>query len=245
MTKILAHRGFSGVYPENTLLSFQKALLTGCDGLELDIHLTKDRQLVIIHDETLDRTTDGTGWVGAHTLKELKALNAAARTDYPRQSILTLGEYFEFLGDRCILTNIELKTGVVWYEGIEAEMIRTLRQYNRLDQVLVSSFNHYSIQKVVELVPGMPVAFVEESRVIAPWEYLERHGISCFHPFYSNVGQPGILKGLRAAGISINVWTVNEEEDMRAMLRLGVDGIMTNYPDKLAAIRQEYEKGGQ
>ena len=114
MTKNFAHRGYSGKYPENTLLAFEKALEAGCDGIELDVHLSSDGEVVIIHDELVDRTTDGTGLVGSHTLAQLKTLDASAgfRGVYGRNEIPTLREYFELVKEKDVGTNIELKTGV-------------------------------------------------------------------------------------------------------------------------------------
>ena len=106
-----AHRGFKGKYPENTMLAFNKAIEAGADGIEFDVHLSKDGEIVIIHDETLERTTDGSGLVGEKTLAQLKKLNASKDyTDYQVQRILTLREYFDFAKDYDIITNIELKT---------------------------------------------------------------------------------------------------------------------------------------
>ena len=140
-----AHRGFKGRYPENTLLAFKKAIEVGADGIEFDVHFSKDGELVIIHDETLERTTDGQGLVKEKTLKELKNLNASKL--YPeikQQEILTLREYFDFAKDLDIMTNIELKTSIITYEGIENEVYKLIKEYNLGEKIIVSSFNHNS-----------------------------------------------------------------------------------------------------
>ena len=120
MSKIFAHRGFSGKYPENTMLAFEKAVELGVDGIELDVHLTKDNELVIIHDEDIKRTCDGEGLVKDMTLEELKKFDASAtfRGVYGFCGIPTLREYFELVKDTDIITNIELKTGVYDYPTI-------------------------------------------------------------------------------------------------------------------------------
>lgn len=120
MVQIFAHRGFSGYYPENTMLAFQKvAEETVADGIELDIQLTKDGEIVIMHDEMLDRTTNGSGWLKDHTLEELKMLSVGVNVKgfFPRQTIPTLREYFTWLKTTKLITNIELKTSYFEYEG--------------------------------------------------------------------------------------------------------------------------------
>ena len=109
--KVYAHRGYSGKYPENTMLAFKEAEKTGCYGIELDVQLTKDGEVVIIHDERVDRTTDGTGWVRDFTLKELKKLNAAAAWNgkYGFEPIPTMEEYCQWVKDTNLVTNIEIK----------------------------------------------------------------------------------------------------------------------------------------
>ena len=240
MTKIIAHRGFSGKYPENTSLAFEKALELDCDLIELDIHLSKDGELVIIHDETLDRTTDGSGWVGENTLAQLKRLNAAARTKHAPQKIITLNEYFALIDNKNIVTNIEIKSGVVWYKDIEEKMLQTIYDCGFIDKVLISSFNHFSIKRVMELAPGIPTAFAEESRLVGLAEYAKNHGVAYFHPIFNTLYQEKILESLRESGIGVNVWTVNEERDMKNMLEMKVDGIITNFPDKLKKLCEEY-----
>ena len=173
MAKNIAHRGFSGKYPENTMLAFRKALEAGAEGIEFDVHMTKDDQLVIIHDELLDRTTDGTGLVRDYTLEELRRLDASAgfRGVFGKNPIPTLEEYYELIKDWEILTNIELKTGVIWYPGIEEKVLKVIDHYGRRKDTIISSFNHFSILRMKELAPDIVCGFLEESRIIAPAEY--------------------------------------------------------------------------
>ena len=115
IVKIYAHRGYSGFYPENTMLAFQKAWEAGSDGIELDVQLTKDGELVVIHDETLDRTTDHTGRVCDYTLEELKTCNAAAKSSYANtfMTIPTFEEYCAWAATTNLVTNIEIKSSVI------------------------------------------------------------------------------------------------------------------------------------
>lgn len=120
MCKIFAHRGYSGKYPENTMIAFKKALECGVDGIELDIQLTKDGEVVIIHDETIDRTTTGKGFVIDYTYEELEKFDASFKfKDLGFNKIPTLREYFQLVKDYDIVTNVELKTGINEYLGIE------------------------------------------------------------------------------------------------------------------------------
>ncbi len=175
MTTVFAHRGFSGNYPENTFLAFEKAVETGCHGIELDLHLTRDNVLVVIHDETLDRTTDGSGWVRDYTYDQLRRFNAAVR--FPGceglfEPIPTLREYFQLIaGKKELITNIELKTGVIWYEDIEAETLRLLDEFDRRSTTLISSFNHLTVMKMKELAPDIKCGFLEESWLLDPASY--------------------------------------------------------------------------
>lgn len=241
MAKNIAHRGFSGKYPENTMLAFRKALEAGAEGIEFDVHMTKDDQLVIIHDELLDRTTDGTGLVRDYTLEELRRLDASAgfRGVFGKNPIPTLEEYYELIKDWEILTNIELKTGVIWYPGIEEKVLKVIDHYGRRKDTIISSFNHFSILRMKELAPDIVCGFLEESRIIAPAEYCKKHKVQCWHPLCYDMTED-VVGELKAEGIMINAWTVNRWEDMEDMLKKGIDGVITNFPDLFAEVRKEY-----
>ena len=241
MAKSIAHRGFSGKYPENTMLAFRKALEAGAEGIEFDVHMTKDDQLVIIHDELLDRTTDGTGLVRDYTLEELRRLDASAgfRGVFGKNPIPTLEEYYELIKDWEILTNIELKTGVIWYPGIEEKVLKVIDHYGRRKDTIISSFNHFSILRMKELAPDIVCGFLEESRIIAPAEYCKKHKVQCWHPLCYDMTED-VVGELKAERIMINAWTVNRREDMEDMLKKGIDGVITNFPDLFAEVRKEY-----
>lgn len=238
MTKNYAHRGFSGKYPENTMLAFTKAVETGCDGIEFDVHLSADGQVVIIHDEKLDRTTNGSGWVKDHTLAQLQALDASAtfRGVYGVCPIPTLEEYYEMLRPYPqFLTNIELKTGVFEYPELEKKTLEIIDRFDRRATTIISAFNHFSILRMKALAPDIKTAFLEESWIIGMGEYTARHGVDCIHPFLCNL-TPEHFAEMKAHGREVNTWTVNEKEHMQQLLALGVDGIITNYPDLLQSL---------
>lgn len=242
MAKNIAHRGFSGKYPENTMLAFRKALEAGAEGIEFDVHMTKDDQLVIIHDELLDRTTDGTGLVRDYTLEELRRLDASAgfRGVFGKNPIPTLEEYYELIKDWEILTNIELKTGVIWYPGIEEKVLKVIDHYGRRKDTIISSFNHFSILRMKELAPDIVCGFLEESRIIGPAAYCARHKVECWHPLCYDMTED-VVRELKDAKVQINAWTVNRREDMEDMLRKGIDGVITNFPDLFAQVRAEFQ----
>lgn len=241
MTKNIAHRGFSGRYPENTMLAFQKALETGVDGIEFDVHLSKDGELVIIHDELLDRTTNAAGLVGDRTLRELRELDASA--DFPgvygKNQIPTLEEYFELIRGKNILTNIEIKTGVIWYPGIEKKVLDVVDRFGRRKDTIISSFNHFSILRMKELAPDIVCGFLEESRIIGPAAYCAKHKVECWHPLCYDMTED-VVRELREQNIQINAWTVNRREDMEDMLRKGIDGVITNFPDLFGEVRASF-----
>lgn len=232
MSLNIAHRGFSGNYPENTMQAFAEAVAAGADGIELDVQLSADRELVIIHDETVDRTTDGKGWVKDKTLSELRSLDASYRfrSKGEPHPIPTLEEYFDLVKDTSILTNIELKTSVFLYTGIEEKTLALIDAYGLRDRIAISSFNHASVKKMQALAPDMIYGFLEESRLIDALPYTAGHQVHAYHPEFHMV-DAAFMAQAEELGLAINVWTVNEEEDMREMQRLGAHMIIGNYPD--------------
>ena len=234
------HRGFSGRYPENTMLAFEKALEAGCEGIELDVHLTRDGELVIVHDETIDRTSDQKGWVKDLTYEELSQADFSYRYrgEVPFQKIPTLREYFDLVRDRDIVTNIELKTGVCEYPGIEEKVWALIREYDLADKLVISSFNHHSVMRMKAIAPSLVCGFLSETWILDAGAYVRDHGVECYHPQFYMLTEAETAD-LKAHGVRLNTWTVNEEADIRRMIRLGVDGIISNFPDRVADILRE------
>ena len=142
--KVMAHRGYSGVYPENTMLSFREAVKVGCDAIEMDVHETRDGRLVVIHDERLDRTTDSSGRICDHSFAELQQVNAAARFagKYAPEHIPSFDEYCEWASGESVGHNIEIKTDKIYYHDIERKIWATIERYGLEKKVMFSSFNH-------------------------------------------------------------------------------------------------------
>lgn len=234
----IAHRGFKGSFPENTMLAFEKALEAGADGIEFDVHLARDGEVVIIHDERVDRTTNGTGRVQDHTSRELAALNAAALyPELPPQGVPTLRDYFGFVRDRDVVTNVELKTGVYWYEGIEDRVYGLIREFGLRDRIIVSSFNHRSIMRMKALDPAVVCGLLVDCWLLNPADYVGSLGVECYHPSVYGLHRKDVEE-LHRRGIRVNPWFLNEPRDFAEVVGLGIDGIITDYPDVIRALKE-------
>ncbi len=232
--KIFAHRGFSGEYPENTMLAFRKAYETGCDGIELDVQLTKDGVPVIMHDETIDRTTDGKGNLRDYTYEQLCRFDCSGKFagKYGFQQIPTLREYLEWVKDTDLITNIELKNSVFYYRGLEEKVLALVDQYRLRGRILFSSFSHVSVLKCKQLAPEIPAGFLQEDPFDNAGWYAKDHQVECYHPGKKILSKEQV-KECHAQGIQVNVWTINKKKDIRKMVKWKVDGIITNYPDRV------------
>lgn len=229
---IWAHRGASGRAPENTLDAFQMAADYGADGVELDIQLTRDEEIVVIHDETIDRTSDGAGWIKDFTLAELKEFNFnCGNPDFPHEDIPTMREVFELLKPTGLIINIELKTGILSYPGLEERILMLTEEMGMEERVLYSSFNHYSILKLMKLDPSVKTGFLYEDGYIDMPSYAAQHRVGALHPALYNLRYPNFMEDCRRLGIDVHVWTVNEPGDMLLCADAGVRAVITNYPE--------------
>lgn len=231
--KVYAHRGYSGRYPENTMLAFKEAAKTGCAGIELDVQLTKDDVVVIIHDETIDRVTDGTGMVRDYTYEELKKFNAGVLfpevTEF--QSIPTFQEYCAWVAGTGLETNIEIKTGIYYYEDIEKKTAEIIRKYGLDKKVMFSSFNHMSLVKVKTLMPDVECgALLGETGIGNPGYYCSTYGFECYHPGYESLTK-AIVDQCHKRGVKVNAWTINGLHELEQLCEWGCDGVITNYPE--------------
>jgi glycerophosphoryl diester phosphodiesterase len=239
----IAHRGFSGIYPENTMLSFEKAVEAQCDGIENDVQLTKDGIAVICHDELVDRTTDGRGLISEYTYRDLCKLDAGIKWGkrYKGMRIPTLDEFMDYVKDKDLFINIELKTGIIPYKGIEELVIGKIHQYKLQDKVILSSFNHYSMVLCKQIDSGIRTGLLYEALLYHPEKYAEYVGADALHPSFYSVLDEHVAGDIKKKGFSINTYTVNEERYMKRLIELGIDGIITNYPDKLKKVLQEVQ----
>jgi glycerophosphoryl diester phosphodiesterase len=237
---VIAHRGASSEAPENTLAAFKQGLEIGADGFEFDVHMSKDGELVVIHDETVDRTTNGSGWIKDMTLSELKALDAGSWFDcsFNKEKIPTLKQVLELISDKSELINIELKSGLVIYPDIEHKVIGTLREFNVMDKTIISSFNHYSLRTVKEVESQVKTGILYMEGLVGPWIYARRVPADALHPA-SYLAVPEIVRSAQDAGLSVNVWTVDTADDMMRMVSSGVDAVITNYPREMLSLLRE------
>lgn len=236
MTKVFAHRGSKGTHPENTLAAFREAVRVGSDGIELDVHVTKDGELVVIHDETINRTTNGEGAIKELTVAELKAVSAGAwfADEYAAETIPTLKEVFDLL---CELNftgqlNIELKTDIIQYAHIVEKCVALQQSMELSFTIVYSSFNPYSIIEMKQLLPTQEVAFLYESVEMAKFDF-EQTVIEGLHPDIRLLDWT--LE--QHPQLPLRVWTVNQSEDMQRCFGLNVEAIFTDYPAQALALR--------
>jgi glycerophosphoryl diester phosphodiesterase len=236
----IAHRGASAYAPENTLAAFRLALEMGADGFELDVMLSADGHLVVIHDDTADRTTDGSGPVQEKTLAELKALDAGARFDarFAGERIPTLREIFDLVaGDRAFV-NVEIKTDSLKGDGLEEKLVALIRRYGLGECLLISSFNPFALWRMRRLAPDLPLAllYAEDQRIHLRdrWFAFLSHP-DALNPSFRMATQEHVRRA-KSKGHRLYVWTVDEEKEMRRLIALGVDGIITNKPDLLRQV---------
>ena len=242
MTKIFAHRGASAYAPENTMEAFELAAKQGADGIELDVHVTKDGEVVVTHDEKIDRVSNGSGFIKDMTLRELKRLSFHNHMEsYVGVGIPTLREVLEYVSTTNMDVNIELKTGIYWYPQIEEKTAFIVQETGMHDRVIYSSFNHYSIQQIKKIVPDAETAYLYSDVILNVEDYAENTGVDGLHPAVYHVKMADFLKEYLDSGLNVRVWTVNEKEDMEWLIRAGVTAIITNYPDKAVQIKGKVE----
>lgn len=242
-SKVFAHRGASQYAPENTLEAFRLAMEQGAEGIELDVHLSADGELVVIHDETLERTTNGTGLVKEHTLAQLQALRADNHMEgFEAAHIPTLRQVLELVRPGDMQVNIELKTGILWYEGIEEKTLELVKELGMQDRVVYSSFNHYSIEEVRRLDPTAETAYLFSDVIFEVEKYAARRGVKGLHPALWHVKMADFLTDYLQSGLAVRVWTVNRPEDMRLLMERGVDAVITNDPALALQVRAELEE---
>ena len=232
--EIWGHRGAYNHAPENTLTGFQTAAEMGADGVEFDIQLTRDGQIVVIHDEKVDRTSDGSGWVKDMTLSELKKLNFNKRgiTQPLFMEIPTLVEVFEVLKPTHLKMNIEFKTGVILYEGIERKALEAAVKYGFLNRIVWSSFNHYSVQKLKRMAQEAETALLCSGEILVTGEQCVKTAASALHPNISQLLRyPELVEECHTHGIGVRVWTIKKLDEYLYARDVGVDAVFTNTID--------------
>jgi glycerophosphoryl diester phosphodiesterase len=240
MTQIFAHRGYSASFAENTMGAFIEAEKAGADGLELDVQLTKDGEIVVIHDEKVDRTTTGSGFVKDFLFKEIRKLNAN-KNGLKKEQIPSLVEVLEWLQTNNLICNIELKNGLIPYEGMEQKVIQLIRKYGLSERIVISSFNHYSIVHSYRIAPEIETAPLFIEGIYMPWIYAQSIRAKGIHPKHSAMSD-NILFNTMENGIAVRPYTVNKEADMHRFFNLNCSAFITDDPAKALRIRKQYEK---
>ena len=232
----IAHRGYSGKFDENTMIAFRKAIEYKADGIETDVQLSKDNVPVIIHDETLDRTTEGKGYVKDYTLAELKRFRTKNGGGIP-----TLTELLELVADSNLeVLNLELKNSIFPYEGLEEKVLAMIYKYNFKEKIIISSFNHLSLVKVRKLDKEIRLGALTDSTLANVPKYLKDISVQCYHPCFPSILNEEYMKEIKEAGIIVNPYTVNEEEHMKMVMKFKVDSIITNEVERLYNLLKEY-----
>ncbi|MDI3299696.1 MAG: glycerophosphodiester phosphodiesterase family protein [Bacillota bacterium] len=219
---VIAHRGFSGRFPENTLRAFRAAEELGADMVECDVHASRDGRLVVIHDATLERTTDGTGRVRERTLEELKRCDAGEGERIPTLE--------EVLAAVSLPVVVELKAPDALPPLIE--LLR--RQPELVERLWPISFLHPLIRALSEAVPGVTAGVLYAGSPVEPWALAERAGAKILLPALETATREEVEEA-HAHGLHLAVWTADSEEQFRYAREIGVDGVATNHPDRLLA----------
>ena len=237
--RVFGHRGAMGYAPENTFASFALAVEQGVDAIELDVHLTADDEVVVIHDNHLERTTTGNGLVRERTLAEIGALDAGSRFDarFAGERVPTLAEVLEWARDRCVL-DVEVKGGPAPYPGIEARVVDLIRRHEMIDRVLVISFDHPTVRRVKELAPELATGVLYSGRPIDATMLARAAGADALMPYWANLVADDVERA-HAAGLSVHPWATSEPAEIRSLLAMGVDSICSNHPDRVVGARAE------
>src|SRR5215471_8049667 len=220
------HRGNPAEHPENTLASFRSAIELGVDMIECDVHLSSDGELIVIHDHTLDRTTDGTGLVAQRTLAELRRLDAGGGERMP-----LLPEVCELARNRVGLC-VEIKQIPVPYPGLEEKLVACLRDLGMIEQSAVISFHHGAIRRLKELEPALAAGVIEGARPIDPVALLRSAEADIYSPHYGAM-DPELVEEIHAAGGVVGVWTVDDAAAVAWCQACRPDSVFTNRPREI------------
>ncbi|MCD0473400.1 glycerophosphodiester phosphodiesterase [Flavobacterium sp. EDS] len=228
MSEILkiAHRGARGYEPENTLKAFQKALDLHADGIELDVHLSSDDHIIVIHDETIDRTTNGKGFVNTLSLQELKEFRIENKLQIP-----TLPEVFDLINQQCFI-NIELK-GQGTADAVVAliELYVSEKNWN-YNSFIVSSFEWDFLQRINNLNSEISIGVLTETDIDSAITFAESIKAKAIHPDFNLLNKENAIQ-IKEKGFQIFPWTINEKEDIARIKTYNINGIISDFPDRI------------
>lgn len=231
--KIIGHRGASGNAPENTHAAMDLAIKHGCHGIETDLQLTKDGEVVVFHDWSVERTTNGKGKVKDLTLDELLKLDAGSwfSKEFENEKIPTLEELIKFI-PKDLLLNLEIKSQILDNRGIEEKLVKILETNNRIENIVISSFNHKSLERVEKLNPEIKLGLLYEAYFIDPIKAIKSNKLDLYslHPSYYYIDQE-LIDNSHRNDLKVYAWTVNDLEAGKKLKDMGVDGLITNFPE--------------
>ncbi len=239
---VIAHRGSSGHAPENTLASFRKAVAQGAAFIETDLQLSRDARFVAIHDSTVDRTTGGRGAVHGLTLAELRQLDAGSwfGSEFTGERIPTLEEILDFAKKHDVVFYLELKPSGSW--GGEHALISALRETQEIPRTVVISFDTGILDALRKIEPTLMTGVLYDGQIEKPVDRALEIGARQL-AVRSDLVTPALLAGARKKDLQVVCWTVNHPAHMRLLIDAGIDGIMSDYPDRLVAAQKSRNSG--
>ncbi|AJI20984.1 glycerophosphodiester phosphodiesterase [Priestia megaterium] len=231
---VIGHRGAAGTFPENTMISFKEAARVGAHGIELDVHMTKDGELAVIHDEKVDRTTNGKGYVKDFTYQDLKKLDASYKfkKKYGVCKIPTLNEVMEWASSEGISVNIELKNNIFDYPYLEMKVLDLIYLYKMKDRTMISSFNHNSLARIGSLDSTIETAILYSYPMYEPWVYAQHLGAKALHPNQRTVNEVNVAAS-KDCQIPVRPYTVNDVKVAEQLRKYGCESVITDYPEKM------------
>ncbi|MBX9686311.1 MAG: hypothetical protein K2X27_06385 [Candidatus Obscuribacterales bacterium] len=235
---IIAHRGGRDWAPENTLAAFRKTLELGADGVEFDVHRCAGGELVVIHDDDLNRTTNGVGYVKNTTLPELKRLSAGLWFDkeFREEKVPLLTEVLDLFPEK-FLVDIEIKNAPMVYDGIEEELLQVLEPYRHKLNLSVSSFDHHCLRRLRALDADIEIGVLAAASIVDLKEYCGKFSARYYIQDFDCL-TPQAVEEAHDAGLKVIVWTVNDKYRWQKLIEMGVYGICTDIP---AALRKYYD----
>lgn len=239
-TNVYGHRGASEYAPENSMEAFKLAYDMGADGIEFDVQLSKDGQIVVIHDETIDRTSNATGYIRDYTLDELRTFDFNNnKENFNNIKIPLLVDVLKEFENKEFLLNIELKNNILPYPTLEEKVLELVEQFEFIDNTIFSSFSHSSMVYLKSLRPDAKIAFLYSNKIVDVTDYLQKFDISIANPSEALCGSKSDIELFHNNNQQVNVWTVNYGSVMRKLFDMGVDGIITNKPDLAVEIKND------
>lgn len=230
-TLVIAHRGASAYAPENTMESFSLAVDMKADGIETDVHFSKDGKIMILHDEKIDRTSNGQGFVNEYTYDQLRMFDFGCKfkKEYTGTKIPTLDELLALMKPTDMILNIEIKTTDPL---MPKALYETVKLFGMQERVIYSSFDHFGLIRMLEIDKNAFVAPLYFINMVKPWLYCENMSALAVHPIYNQIKEiPGYVEECHKRGIRVHPWTADDPETVKFLAQSGCDAVITNTPD--------------